>query len=112
MENTLKEAIKIKVEEEEAILCEKYYYEYSGLLTLVTQFTGKNIENNIDSTRFNSLIHEYMEAFVQYQMYWTELTNKYIPKEYVSNDYLTTLDFYEGTFIITESIGGSCACQK
>lgn len=75
-----KSIIRIDITEDEKLYIEKENYETNGYLTLLQQFTRKN-SFDINEERYNKLIDEYMEHYMNYNLYLSILVEKYFKEK-------------------------------
>lgn len=72
--NTLtSKTVTYEVEEEISREMERCYYEFNGLLQLLTQFTSTS-PFKPDETRYNAILNEYMNRFIRYNLLFEEMT--------------------------------------
>lgn len=68
---------------------ERCYYEYNGLLQLVTQFTSTS-PFKPDEERYNAVLNEYIERFIRYNLLFDEIVQMAV--EDLNIDRLNVLD--------------------
>ena len=59
---------------------ERSFYEYEGLKSLVTQFASDS-PFKPDDARFNSLVEEYIRAYMEYNLIFNSIVREYLSKE-------------------------------
>lgn len=89
---------KVKITEEETLLLERSYFEYQGFLILISQFAsdGPFVPNE---ERFEKILHLYMNAFMEYNIIFDRICNKYLTEEQLKKTYRIN---FEGNEIIVD----------
>lgn len=89
--------IIIPVPNEIMMELERVYFEYNGLLTLVSQY-GSDTPFKPDFDRFEFLLDKYMEAYTIYNITFTEISRNYVPIELLTK--VMTASFELSAFLI------------
>lgn len=97
----------IPIQEEEAFLLERYYFEYTGLKAIIEQFTLQS-DYVLSEEKYMKLIEQYIEAYAQYNLVWNHLRIKYL-QDYKGYDSIA--DFNIPAIEVIESNGGCSSCS-
>lgn len=65
---------------DEMLNLERSFYEYEGLKSLVTQFASDS-PFKPDKERFNSLVEEYIRAYMEYNLIFNDIVRNFLDKE-------------------------------
>lgn len=99
--------VAFKVPTDEMIGIESAYYEYNGLLILLSQF-GSTTPFKPDMERYEYLVKTYLEAYMTYSMTYNAITSRYVPIEYTE---CNTSANFELSLIIVDSSDCSCSTK-
>ena len=69
------ELLEFSIEEDQSLLIQKYYFEMSSLIELLTQFTS-NTTFKPDKERYLLLIDDYKKIYISYNLLLSELHKK------------------------------------
>lgn len=94
----------ILIEQEEAFLLERYFFEYNGLKSIIEQFTLKS-DFNLSEEKYMKLIDKYIEAYASYNLAWNHLRIKYL-KNYADEE--ASIDFDIPAIIVKPFKEGGC----
>lgn len=70
----------IFIPNDEMLNLERSFYEYEGLKSLVTQFASDS-PFKPDNERFNSLVEEYIRAYMEYNLIFNDVVRNFLDKE-------------------------------
>lgn len=72
----------VSVQQNIMIDLERTWYEYQGLLTLISQFTSDS-PFKPDPEKYNEVLEKYLISYIQYQLTWDHIVNNYVPEKYI-----------------------------
>lgn len=88
----------VKGDSEILNMLEKIYFEYQGLLTLLTQFSSTS-PFKPDDKRFDSLLENYLLTFVEYNILFNKILYMYFTNEEIKTRNIV-VDFNLSGFIV------------
>lgn len=96
-----KKTITFEVGDAIANEIERCYYEFNGLLQVLTQFTSTS-PYKPDETRYSALLSEYMTRYIQYNLLFEEITQEALRSLNISSTEVLdrTINFYEKTLYL------------
>lgn len=99
----------IAIEQEEAFLLERYFFEYNGLRSIIEQFTLES-DFKLSEEKYMKLIDKYIEAFASYNLAWNHMRIKYL-KKYKDEEAIVDFDI-PAIIVKPMGEGGCMSCKR